>query len=81
MKTKLILSAVVAASIALSSSAFAAGHDGPSGSGLKKVFKMYCKQPADGKLVDLLKQNADVNIDRDHAGALCKVIAKQADES
>ena len=80
MKTKLILSAVVAASIALSSSAFAAGH-APSGPGLKKVFEVYCNQPADGKLVALLKQKADVNIDRDQAGALCKVIAKQADES
>lgn len=79
MKTKLILSAVVAASIALSSSAFAV--DAPSGPGLKKVFEVYCNQPADGKLVALLKQKADVNIDRDHAGALCKVIAKQADES
>ena len=64
MKSKVILSAVVAASIALSSSVFAGPRDsGPSGAQLLKVYNEMCGEADHQKVRNFVKANILSNLD------------------
>ena len=82
MKTKLILSAVVAASIALSSSVFAADNaKSPSGRQLVKLFKTYCLDDHTGKaLAEMLSESADVSVNSNQAIKICQAIRDHSDD-
>ena len=57
MKSKLILSAVVAASIALSGSVFAGPKDGPSAAQVAAVYNHFCGDRDHQKLASFVKAN------------------------
>ena len=82
MKTKLILSAVVAASIALSSSVFAADDvKSPSGRQLVQLFKKYCVDDVKGKtLADMLSESAEVSVNPTQATRICQAIRDHSDD-
>ena len=64
MKSKVILSAVVAASIALSSSVFAGpGDSGPNAAALVKVYKEMCGEKDHQKLRSFVKANIISELD------------------